>query len=332
MVIQPQQPPLPRDEEPKIEGGAPPFKMNIRHLMYRLVFPSLKNRGKREYFTILIIRISTYMAIGYGFAILFGVLYHLLQELFTIQTVIWSPDSILILPFTFAFEGSDTFELVTNFAITAFIPFLIAGIVSGILWRDESRDVIIPSIVVSLILFLLLYLSQIVLFSTSTAVSISGFFSSYYFLGFVVIFAFMLTLISSLGGAVGVNLGILISNIARTKRGSKVAYSHLLLPKLPLSVRTIFDLDEPPKRSERQISALSMIYLNRTVNLILRRSNTETCIYFEDGKCAYLGYLTATHKYQVCITRYWPLCKVYAFLRQSNIIIDAVQKGENNEN
>lgn len=331
MVIE-RRPALPRDEGPKIEGGAPPLKMDIRSLMYTLVFPHLKNRGKREYITKLILRISTYMAIGYGFSILFGVLYHLLQKLFTITTIIWSPDAILILPFTFAFEGTDALELVTNYMITAFIPFLIAGVIVGIFWREEAQDLIIPTAIFSLLFFILLYLSQIVLFTSVSASSISGFFASNYFLGFLIVFAFSLTIISALGGTLGIGLGKLLSNISTTKKGSKVTYSHLILPTMPLSVKTIFDLDEPPKRSERQFSALSMIYLNRTVNLILRKTKTDSCIYFDDGRCAYLGYLTASHKYQVCITRYWPLCKVYAFLRQSKFVIEEVQKGDKNEN
>ncbi|MHA1417469.1 MAG: hypothetical protein ACTSVO_02485 [Candidatus Heimdallarchaeaceae archaeon] len=327
MVIA-RRPPLPVDDGPKVEGGTPPLKMTLRGVMFKLVFPHMKNRGKREYITKLILRISTYMAIGYGLSILFGVLYHLLQKLFTITTIIWSPDAILILPFTFAFEGTDSFELITNYLITAFIPFLLSGIIAGIIWREEAHDLIIPSVVFSLLFFILLYLSQIVLFTSS---SISGFFASTYLLGFLVIFAFSLTIVSGLGGAIGVGLGKLLSSVSTTKKGSKITYSHLLLPNMPLSVKTIFDLDEPPKRSERQFSALSMVYLNRTVNLILRRVKTDTCIYYEDGRCAYLGYLTAAHKYQVCVSRYWPLCKIYAFLRQSKLVIDEVQKGDTSE-
>lgn len=327
MVIT-RRPPLPVDDGSKVEGGTPPLKMTLRGVMFKLVFPYMKNRGKREYITKLILRISTYMAMGYGFSILFGVLYHLLQKLFTITTIIWSPDAILILPFTFAFEGTDSFELITNYLITAFIPFLLSGIIAGIIWREEAHDLIIPTVVFSLLFFILLYLSQIVLFTSS---SISGFFASTYLLGFLVIFAFSLTIVSGLGGAIGIGLGKLLSSVSTTKKGSKITYSHLLLPNMPLSVKTIFDLDEPPKRSERQFSALSMVYLNRTVNLILRRAKTDTCIYYEDGRCAYLGYLTAAHKYQVCLSRYWPLCKIYAFLRQSKLVIDEVQKGDTSE-
>ncbi len=330
-MVMSRRPPLPVDRGPKVEGGTPPLKMTLRGVMFKLVFPHLKNSGKREYITKLILRISTYMAIGYGFSIFFGVLYHLLQKLFTITTIIWTPDAILILPFTFAFEGTDAFELITNYMITAFIPFLLSGIIVGIMWREEAQDLIIPTVVFSLLFFILLYLSQIVLFTSLSSTNASTFFASNYFLGFLIIFAFSLTIVSGLGGAIGIQLGKLLSGISTTKKGSKVSYSHLLLPDMPLSVKTIFDLDEPPKRSERQFSALSMVYLNRTVNLILRRVKTDTCIYYEDGRCAYLGYLTAAHKYQVCISRYWPLCKIYAFLRQSKLVIDEVQKGDTSE-
>jgi len=323
-------PPLPADG-PKVEGGTPPLKMTFRGLLFTLVFPHLKNSGKREYITKLILRISTYMAIGYGFSIFFGVLYHSLQKLFTITTVIWSPDAILILPFTFAFEGTDAFELITNYMITAFIPFLLSGIIAGIIWREEAQDLIIPTVVFSLLFFILLYLSQIVLFTSISSSSMSGFFASNYFLGFLIVFAFSLTIVSGLGGVIGISLGKLLASVSTTKKGSKVSYSHLLLPNMPLSVKTIFDLDEPPKRSERQFSALSMVYLNKTVNLILRKVRTDTCIYYEDGKCAYLGYLTAAHRYQVCLSRYWPLCKIYAFLRQSKLVVDEVQKGDTSE-
>ncbi len=332
MVIT-QRPSLPVDDGPKVEGGTPPLKMNYRELMFKLIFPHLKNRGKREYITILILRISTYMAIGYAFSMIFGVLYHFLQDQFIITNVIWTPQSILILPFKFAFEGTftDPFVLLSNYIITAFIPFLLSGLIAGIMWREEAQDLIIPTVVFSLLFFILLYFSQIILFTSLSSDSADSSFIQGLSFGFLFIFAFSLTLISGLGGALGISLGKLLSSMSTTKKGSKVSYSHLILPNMPLSVKTIFDLDEPPKRSERQFSALSMVYLNRTVNLILRREKTDSCIYYEDGRCAYLGYLTAAHKYQVCLSRYWPLCKIYAFLRQSKLVIDEVQKGDTSE-
>jgi hypothetical protein len=129
MVIT-RRPPLPVDDGPKVEGGTPPLKMNYREFMYKLIFPHLKNRGKREYITKLILRISTYMAIGYAFSMFFGVLYHFLQDQFIISDVVWTPQSFLILPFKFAFEGTytDPFVLLSNYLITAFIPFLLSGI------------------------------------------------------------------------------------------------------------------------------------------------------------------------------------------------------------
>ena len=89
-------------------------------------------------------------------------------------------------------------------------------------------------------------------------------------------------------------------------------------------------LELPPLEEEGQFSKLSLVYLNQKVERILRKSRTKTCPYFENGECAYLGYMTASHKYQICMREFWPICKVYAFLKQSSKIIEEVNREEKN--
>jgi hypothetical protein len=96
-------------------------------------------------------------------------------------------------------------------------------------------------------------------------------------------------------------------------------------------VRTIFDLDKPPKEATRQFNAISMVFLHSRVIKLLKASKKKHCKYFTEGKCAYLGYVTSSHKYQICITDYWPLCKVYSFLQQSKFLLDEATLGEKNE-
>ncbi|MHA2357222.1 MAG: hypothetical protein ACXABK_00450, partial [Candidatus Heimdallarchaeaceae archaeon] len=89
--------------EPKQAKKTPSFKLSYKFLLYKFFFPHLKNRGKREYIGIIIRRSSTYLAIAYGFSILFGSLLFFLTDINEISSIIWSPDQILVLPFAFAF-------------------------------------------------------------------------------------------------------------------------------------------------------------------------------------------------------------------------------------
>ncbi|GAH01273.1 unnamed protein product, partial [marine sediment metagenome] len=48
-----------------------------------------------------------------------------------------------------------------------------------------------------------------------------------------------------------------------------------------------FDLDKPPKYDNRQYHALSMIYMNRKVETLLKSTEKKSCRYFANSKCAY---------------------------------------------
>ncbi len=320
----PIRPPTEGDKEEQV-----PFKLSFSYLLYRFLFPSLRRRGKREYVGLLILRTSIFLAISYSLSITAGLLLYYINDIFGITNLIWNPDEILSLPFLFTFdtEGS-AIALFTNYLLTIFIPCFIAGTVCGIFWRKEARDLIFSSSFVLFLLFLFLHLSQSLLFTTRST-SLSGLFASIYYLGYVFVFAFTFLVVSALAGAIGVKFGNLLTNLAFTKKGAKIGYSHLLLPEIPFSVKTIFDLEAPPKGTNRQLRAVSMVYLSHKVNMILKSTSSKTCPYFAEGACSYLGYQTASHKYQICITEFWGICKIYAFLNQSKLIIDEVNRGEN---
>lgn len=303
-----------------------PFKLDFRYLVTKFVFPNLKNRGKREYVGILVRRVSTYLAIGYGMSIIFGILLYYMDNLSIMYGLVWNPEEILYIPFIFTFLAQTAESLVTSFIMTIFLPYLIAGTICATFWKDEARDLVLISSAVSFLLFVMIHLSQILLF-TSLAASISGLFAGFWYVAYIFIFSLSFMFISAIGGFVGIRIGKLLTNLVFTKKGAKITYSHLLLPEMPLSVKTIFDLEKPPKNENRQAKAISLVYLNRKVERLLKTSKKKHCKYFTEGKCAYLGYLTAVHKYQICITDYWPLCKIYAFLNQSKVIVDEVGKG-----
>jgi len=319
--------------EPKKAKKAPAFKLSYKFLLYKFFFPHLKNRGKREYFGVIIRRSSTYLAIAYGFSILFGSLLFFLTDINEISNIIWSPDQILVLPFAFAFiadtsmVGDPTLTFITNYIVTIILPFLIAGTIAGILWRDEARDLILVSSSLLFLLFLLVHLSQELLSTFFANIYVSIIYIPLYF-GFLIVYALSYLIFSALGGYVGARFGKLLTNISFTKKGAKVAYSHLILPEMPISAKTIFDLRFPTQQEDMEFRTLSLVYLNQRVQKIIRRSHTKTCPYFEDGRCAYLGYLTSSHKYQICITEFWPLCKIYSFLSQSKEIIEENNQGD----
>ncbi|MHA1397378.1 MAG: hypothetical protein ACTSSF_06685 [Candidatus Heimdallarchaeaceae archaeon] len=322
-------------ESQKTRKAPPPFKLDIRYLINKLFFPNLKRRGKREYISSLIIRGSTYLAFSYALSILFGTLLYFLTDLYYITSFIWSPEEILVLPFMFNFLetptkiGGDAFTIVTNYVVTIILPFFISGIISGILWKKEAQDLILVSSTITFVIFILLHLSQVLLF-TSFSTVFFALTTSFLYYGFVFAYALSFLIFSALAGNIGVKLGYLFSNIRFQRKGAKIAYSHLLLPKMPITVKTIFDLSKPVQSTDRQSSSITLVYLNYRVNTILKRVQTKSCTYFEGGRCAYLGYLTARHKYQICLTQYWPLCRVYAFLNQSKLIFKEANVGENN--
>ncbi len=318
-------PPQPK----KDKGESPPFKFDFKYLLYKLFFPSLKNRGKKEYVGILVRRSSTYLAIAYSIAIILSIVMYYLSDLSLFYGLIWSPEEILYLPFLSTFISQNLDSLVANYIVTIFLPFFLSGIICSIIWGEEARDLVLSSAVVTFLLFITLHLSQVIIFS-SLAASISGVLSGFWYLGYIFIFSFSFLIICSLGGIIGVRFGKLFINMFLPKKGAKVSYSNLIQPKMPLSVQTIFDLDKPPKSEDRQYHALSMIYMNQKVETLLKSTEKEHCKYFADSKCAYLGYVTSEHKYQICLTDYWPLCRIYAFLSESKIIVDESLGGDKN--
>lgn len=322
-------------EAEKTRKAPAPFKFDIKYLLNKTFFPHLKNRGKREYISLLITRSSTYLAISYGTAILFGTLLYFLKDIFYITTLVWSPEELLVLPFMFTFIedrliGADqALTLITNYIVTIILPFLIAGIISGMVWRSEAKDLVLISSFFTFVLFLLLHLSQVLLFTSFSNVY-AAISTSFLYYGFVFIFGLSFLIFSALGGYLGVQFGQLLSNIRIERKGAKISYSHLLLPEMPYSAKTIFDLDKPIGKLNRQSISISMVYLSHRVNKILKKAKYDHCVYFNEGRCAYLGYLTAQHKYQVCLTEYWPVCRVYAFLNQSKMIFAEANEGEKN--
>jgi hypothetical protein len=307
----------------------PPFKLDFKYLLYKLFFPSLKNRGKREYVGILVRRSSTYLAIAYAITIVLSIVMYYLTDLSLFYGLIWSPEEILYIPFLSTFISQNLDSLITNYIVTIFLPFFISGIICAIIWGEEARDLVLSSAVVTFLLFITLHLSQVILFS-NLAASISGVFAGFWYFGYIFIFSLSFLIICALGGIVGVRFGKLFINMFLPKKGAKITYSNLIQPKMPLSVQTIFDLDKPPKSEDRQFHALSMVYMNRKVERLLKTTDKESCKYFADGKCAYLGYVTSEHKYQICLTDYWPLCRIYAFLSESKVIIEETLEGEKN--
>ncbi len=322
---------VPPDETKSQTKKEPPFKIDFRFLLFKLFFPHLQKRGKREYITALILRSSVYLAISFGLSILFGTLMFFMDDLFMISTLTWSPDQILVLPFVFIFlvEFLTAETLVTIFILTIVLPFFIAGITTSYIWKNEARDLVLISSVITFALFILLHLSQELLFTSFGNVR-AAILSNFIYYGYVMIFAFSFLIFSALGGYVGVQTGKLIIKIRAVKKGAKVSFSPLILPEMPLSVKTIFDLELPSLEEEEQFSKLSLVYLNQKVERVLRTSRSKTCTYFEGGECAYLGYVTASHKYQICVREFWPVCKVYAFLKQSSKIMEEVNREEKN--
>jgi hypothetical protein len=319
--------------QPDKQKEEPPFKISTKYLIYKLFFPHLKNRGKREYFGVLVLRSSVYLAIGYMLSILFGIVVYFISDLSEITYLIWSPDQILALPFALVFTenamlGDDVaVSFVTYYIMVIIIPFFLAGLISGIFWRDEARDLILGSSILILILFILLHASQELLF-TYFSNAVLAILTSFTYFAFILLYGITFMIFSAIGGYFGVLLGKLITNITFTKKGAKVAYSHLIMPQMPLTVKTIFDLAPPERKEDERISSMSLVYLNRRIKRNLQLSRLKTCPYFEENQCAYLGYVTASHKYQICVTDYWSLCKVYAFLSQSKKIIEEAKEGE----
>ena len=315
--------------KPKSDREEHKFRLDFKFLISKFLFPHLKRRGKREYVGILVRRISTYLAISYSVSIFFGVVLYYLDDLSSIAGTIWNPEEILYLPFLFPFMTQEVNALITSYVLTVFVPFLIAATICAIIWRDEARDLVLMSSFITLFLFIVLHLTQIVFFTTLAA-SIVGRVSDIWYIAFVLLFGFTFMMVSALGGSIGVRVGKLFTNLFFSRKGAKITYSHLLNPEMPLSVRTIFDLDKPPKGGTRQHSAISMVYLHTRVVKLLKSSQKKHCNYFTEGKCAYLGYVTAVNKYQICITDYWPLCKIYAFLSQSKSVLKESLAGEKN--
>ena len=316
--------------QPKSDKETPKFKLDFRFLISKFLFPHMKSRGKREYVGQLIRRTSTYLAISYSVSIFFGIVLFYLDDLPLISGVIWNPEEILYLPFLFPFMTQEVEALVTSYVLTVFVPFLIGAAICAVIWKDEARDLVLISSFITCGLFVILHISQIVFFTTLTA-SVVGNVSDIWYIAFVFLFALTFMIVSAIGGSIGIRIGKLITHIFFSKKGAKIAYSHLLNPEMPLSVKTIFDLDKRPQGSTRQFNAISMIYLHNRVVKLLKSSQKKYCTYFTEGKCAYLGYKTSVHKYQICVTDYWPLCKIYAFLSQSKFLMNESSAGEKDE-
>ncbi len=305
-----------------------PSNKPMKEVFLKVLFPHRGKRGRKEYFTNLILRGSFYLSLSYGISIFFSIFFFSLQNNYVIENLVWSPDEILFLPFSITFEAQNIMEFINGIIINTLIPFFIAGLVTGIVWEKDAIDLVLISSLLSFLFVVLLYISQIFLFTTSNIDLIASILPNFLFFSFIFMFTASFLIFSAVGGYLGTILGRKLSYLIFPKKGSKVVYSPEILPETPVSVVTIFDRSGSNYEATKKTKAFSMIYLNRKLEAMIKIRQTNVCPYFEEQRCSYLGYKTASHKLQICVSGMWSLCKVYAFIQQSESIIEEVNRGE----
>jgi len=290
-----------------------------------------RDKSKREYFSELVLHSATFLSISISIGVLINL--SLLYDspelgIYDIKSLMWYPDHILSLSYIYAFSSPLFFN---SLVLTIFIPYFIAGVVAGILWEEDAKDVVGPSCLFSLFLFIFLYVGEYIL-SVRLSIQnpiISWVLSSLYLAFFftLVVFFFFFSMV---GGVIGVLLGILFSYFAFHKQGVKNAYSAYILPTMPIAVKTLFDMvDTSNKYTQKYSSKTILVYLDRTVELSSKKSKSDICPYFIEGRCAYLGYKTSGNRMQICMSDSHNSCRVLAFILQSKKTIkvfDRVRK------
>ncbi|MHA1685894.1 MAG: hypothetical protein ACTSYD_05710 [Candidatus Heimdallarchaeaceae archaeon] len=309
-----------------------PISLRLKHLLRDILFPSLKSKGEKEYYTKIILRSFTFLSVTYSIALIIGAVLYIHQDIFTVNSLIWTPELVFIFPFLLPLFNQETVGLFGDYTIIVIIPFFIGGVVAGILWREESKDVVPSSSVLSFLFVALLFLTQNMLYlSVSSGDNTVTRFKFLYVELFIFSITFFELIFGTIASFIGSILGMYSAKAFFSKKGSRVVYDPQILPEIPIATKTIFDL-KIPERQIRMSKTISLVYLSQRVERIFYRTHTTTCPYFEDGRCAYLGYKTIGHRLQICKTEYWPLCRVYAFLTKSKqLILSHVRGVSNNE-
>lgn len=322
-----------RDTKDSVGQFSVSISLRLKHLLRDILFPTLKRKGEKEYFTKIILRSFTFLSITYSIALVVGAVLYIHQDTFTVNKLIWAPELVFIFPFLLPLFNQESTALFGDYVIIVILPFFIGGIIAGILWREESIDVVPSSSVLSFIFVSLLFLTQnmLYLYVSSEREAISRFKFLYVEL-FIFSITFFELIFGTIASFIGSKLGMYSSKLFFAKKGSRVVYDPQILPEIPITTKTIFDLKIPEKQL-RMSKTISLVYLSQRVERIFHRTHTKTCPYFEDGRCAYLGYKTVGHRLQICKTEYWPLCRVYAFLTKSKqLISEHIKGGSENEN
>ncbi len=315
------------------------LKNQIKLFIQREYLKHFKNRGTREYTHNLLLRSSIYFCITYGLIILLS--YIILfspsetNPLFNffggdIMNLIWSPDQIFLLPFYFSFSVEDMFNMINTMIFTILFPNFIAGVFCGIMWGDESQDVVLTSPLISSLLFVFIGFTQYIVGMIISFGSNLLFVSMYVML--LLTWCLLFTVFSLTSGFLGSITGKSLTNFITSRKGSKIAYSALMLPEMPLTVKTIFDRVEIKNQLLSQSGkSMTMVSLNRRIEQTFNQKRNESiCPYFVDNKCSYLGYLTAGHRLQICKSTTWRFCRVYAFIVQGSKIMEKANRGDSN--
>jgi len=294
-----------------------------------------KNRSKREYYSELILHISTFYSITLIVLVLIN--YFILESavvssLYDIRSLVWYPDRALSLSYIYVFSAKTPFDIITNTILTVLIPFFVAGIAAGIAWKDDAKDVVGPSSFLSFLLFLAFFFNEIFITSSfKTSDILAGWFLSLLYESMLLIVLFQALILSLLGGALGVMLGISFSNIASQKNDEHSFFSPSILPVIPITVKTLFDMVDVSSLTTSSFNPrIMLVYLNRTIELNSKRIKVEHCPYFVEGRCAYLGYKTTATKKQICTTESYNSCRVLAFILQSKLLIKEIKEEEKN--
>ncbi len=314
----------------------------LRKFLLSVLFPNLTSHGKREYFTRLILNCSIYLSLVFFLTIFLGFTFLIdptsvaeNEFLFlSVTDLIWNPDVVLMLSYYFIMIGSsiDIYLFINASIITIIVPNFTAGFIVSLKYKRDAYDLPLICSLTSFILYLIIGLTQYLALAMFGEFAINLLTTSAYL---VIILTQMLYVIflSVIAGFIGVILGNLIANFLPIRRkGSKISYSPIILPDIPLHVESVFDMVSVPKMKSEHFQKVTMIYLHGKMDTILRYTkDRKTCPYFSENRCAYLTYLTAAHRIQICVSGMYNLCRVYSFIRASSKIVEEANQGVKNE-
>ena len=126
-----------------------------------------KHRSKREYYSELILHISTFYSITLIILVLIN--FFILESdvtssLYDIRSLVWYPDRALSLSYIYVFSAKTIIDIITNTILTVLIPFFIAGVVAGIAWKEDAKDVVGPSSFLSFLLFMGFFFNEVFIY------------------------------------------------------------------------------------------------------------------------------------------------------------------------